>query len=163
MHNRIKKLRKKLGLTQKEFGERIGVKSNTIGTYEIGRNQPIDAVISLICREFNVREAWLRTGEGEMFVRRSPEDELADAVERLITGESAEFKRRLITALAGLSEEHWILLEAKLREIVGEKTAAAEQDEDVDRDVENYRRRRVLEKNQAAGSSPSSEGGAETA
>lgn len=67
MHERIKKLRKTLDLTQKEFGERIGVKPNTIATYEIGRNAPIDAVISLICREFGVSEEWLRTGEGEMF------------------------------------------------------------------------------------------------
>lgn len=68
MHERIKKLRKALDLTQKEFGERIGVKPNTIATYEIGRNAPIDAVISLICREFSVSEEWLRTGAGEMFV-----------------------------------------------------------------------------------------------
>ena len=64
---RIKQLRKSLDLTQKEFGDRIGVKPNTIGTYEIGRNAPIDAVISLICREFGVSEEWLRTGDGEMF------------------------------------------------------------------------------------------------
>ena len=79
MNDRIKKLRKTLGLTQREFGERTGIKPNTVATYEIGRNQPIDAVISLICREFNVNETWLRTGEGEMFVEK-PEtrlDELA--------------------------------------------------------------------------------------
>lgn len=67
MGERIKELRKYLKLTQKEFGERIGIKPNTVATYEIGRNAPIDAVVSLICREFNVSEAWLRTGEGEMF------------------------------------------------------------------------------------------------
>lgn len=163
MHNRIKTLRKELGLTQKEFGERIGVKSNTIGTYEIGRNKPIDAVVSLICREFNVREAWLRTGEGEMFVHRSPEDELTAAVERLLTGESAEFKRRLVTALSTLSEEHWLMLETKCREIAGLDATPEASDDDVEKDVENYRQRRLLEKNQEAGSSPSSEGGAETA
>ncbi len=68
MNERIKKLRKALDLTQQEFGDRIGIKRNTLANYEIGRNEPIDAVISLICREFNVSEAWLRTGEGEMFV-----------------------------------------------------------------------------------------------
>lgn len=119
MEERIKKLRKALGLTQKEFGERIGVKPNTIGTYEIGRNKPIDAVIALICREFNVNETWLRTGEGEMFVQQSKEDELAAAVERLLTGETADFKRRLIRVLAGLDEKYWVLLEEKLKEIVG--------------------------------------------
>ena len=67
MEERIKKLRKALDLTQQEFADRIGIKRNTIANYESGRNEPIDSVISLICREFNVNEKWLRTGEGEMF------------------------------------------------------------------------------------------------
>lgn len=67
MKDRIKKLRKDLDLTQREFGERIGIKGNTIANYELGRNEPIDAVISLICREFNVNEEWIRDGTGEMF------------------------------------------------------------------------------------------------
>lgn len=67
MKDRIKKLRKSLDMTQQEFADRIGVKRNTIGQYEIGRNEPIDTVINLICREFGVNEEWLRTGNGEMF------------------------------------------------------------------------------------------------
>lgn len=67
MNERIKKLRKHLDLTQQEFADRIGVKRNTIANYEIGRNVPIDSVLSLIVREFHVSEAWLRSGEGEMF------------------------------------------------------------------------------------------------
>lgn len=67
MNERIKKLRKVLDLTQQEFGERLGIKRNTIATYESGRNEPIDAVVSLICKEFNVNEEWLRDGTGEMF------------------------------------------------------------------------------------------------
>lgn len=68
MNQRIKLLRKSLDLTQREFGDRIGVKGNTIANYELGRNEPIDAVISLICREFNVSEEWLRDGTGDMFI-----------------------------------------------------------------------------------------------
>lgn len=68
MNERIRKLRRTLDLTQREFAERIGIKQNTIATYEIGRSEPIDAVISLICREFHVSETWLRTGDGDMFV-----------------------------------------------------------------------------------------------
>ena len=67
MNERLKKLRKVLDLTQQEFGERLGIKRNTIATYESGRNEPIDAVVSLICKEFNVNEEWLRDGSGEMF------------------------------------------------------------------------------------------------
>lgn len=64
---RIRKLRKTLDLTQQKFGDRIGIKGNTVAQYELGRNEPVDAVFSLICREFDVREEWLRNGEGEMF------------------------------------------------------------------------------------------------
>jgi len=70
---RIRKLRKTLDLTQQKFGERIGIKGNTVAQYELGRNEPVDAVFSLICREFDVREEWLRTGEGEMF-KAEPSD-----------------------------------------------------------------------------------------
>lgn len=70
---RIRKLRKTLDLTQQKFGERIGIKGNTVAQYELGRNEPVDAVFSLICREFDVREEWLRTGEGEMF-KAKPSD-----------------------------------------------------------------------------------------
>jgi transcriptional regulator with XRE-family HTH domain len=73
--DRIKRLRKYLDLTQKEFGERIGIKGNTVAQYELGRNEPIDAVLSLICREYNVNESWLRSGEGEMF-KAAPSDVL---------------------------------------------------------------------------------------
>lgn len=82
MHERLKRLRKTLGITQQEFADKIGIKRNTIATYESGRNEPIDAVISLICREFNVNEKWLRNGEGEMFLDLS-EDEFVKAAASL--------------------------------------------------------------------------------
>lgn len=75
MNERIKRLRKALGFTQQEFAERIGVKRNTIAQYEIGRNKPIDSIINLICREYNVSPEWLQTGEGEMF-QPAPQNEL---------------------------------------------------------------------------------------
>lgn len=67
MKERIKKLRRMLDLTQQEFGDRVGIKRNTVANYETGRNEPVDSVVSLICREFNVNEEWLRNGTGEMF------------------------------------------------------------------------------------------------
>lgn len=66
MNERLKKLRKFLDLTQQEFADKIKVKRNTVATYEMGRSEPSDAAVSLICKEFNVNEKWLRTGEGEM-------------------------------------------------------------------------------------------------
>lgn len=66
MNERIKKVRKALDLTQREFAERIGMKQNSIALIEKGRNTS-DQTVFAICREFNVNEEWLRTGTGEMF------------------------------------------------------------------------------------------------
>ena len=93
MNERIKKLRKALDLTQQEFADRIGVKRNTIATYEIGRNTPLDAVITSICKTYNVSETWLRTGEGEMFVQQSADDELAQVFAAIAASDDELIKR----------------------------------------------------------------------
>lgn len=111
MHERLKKLRKTLDLTQQEFADKIGIKRNTFATYESGRNEPIDAVISLICREFNVSEEWLRTGKGEMFIQLSRNEEIAEFVGQLMSDEDDSFKKRLISGLAALDENGWKVLE----------------------------------------------------
>lgn len=111
MEERIKELRKVLGLTQQKFADSLGVKRNTIAQYESGRNAPIDAVLSLICREFGVNEQWLRTGEGEMFVEMSRDEEIAAFMGELLSEESDDFKHRLIGALSRLDENGWEVLE----------------------------------------------------
>ena len=79
MQERVKALRKRLGLTQAVFGERIGVKANTITGYESGTRAPSDAIISAICREFGVRREWLAHGDGEMLVPPAPSPWTASA------------------------------------------------------------------------------------
>lgn len=125
MNERLKKLRKALDLTQQEFGDRIGIKRNTLANYEIGRNEPIDAVVNLICREFSVSETWLRTGEGEMFMERTRDDELAAFMDELLAEESADFRRRLVTALSRLKPEQWEALEAVALELSKDPAAPA--------------------------------------
>lgn len=78
-NTRIKKLRKALDLTQQAFADRLGIRQNTVAKYETGRGEPTRAVIALICREFHVSEAWLRTGEGEMFLP-APRDALDELI-----------------------------------------------------------------------------------
>lgn len=75
MKGRIRAIRNTLGLNQTEFGEKVGVKGNTIGNYETGLRNPSDAVIFSICREFSISEDWIRNGTGEMFVQLPVEDE----------------------------------------------------------------------------------------
>lgn len=75
--SRTKELRKALGLTQQEFADRLGIKRATVSKYDIDATDPSDAVISLICREFNVREAWLRDGTGEMLEQLTEDEDRA--------------------------------------------------------------------------------------
>ena len=87
MKDRIKKLRKELNLTQNQFGEKIGVKGNTITNYETGLRTPTDTVINNICKTFNVNEHWLRDGTGEMFLEqtRNEQTDTFDGVIRILT------------------------------------------------------------------------------
>lgn len=119
MNERIKKIRKALGLTQHEFAERLNIGRGTLANYEVGRNEPIDAVISLICREFDVNEHWLRTGEGEMFIQKSPGDEISAFVGDILRGEP-DFRQRFITVLARMTPDEWKLLERKVLELAEE-------------------------------------------
>ncbi len=75
--SRIKELRNSLDLTQQKFADRLGIQRGIIGKYEVDVSDPSDAAISLICREFNVREAWLRDGEGEMFEQLTEDEDRA--------------------------------------------------------------------------------------
>lgn len=121
MHKRIKALRKALDLTQQEFANRIGSKRNTIAKYETEANTPSAAVISLICREFNVNEDWLRNGTGgneNMFLPEKREDEIARTVKSLLNGENDAFKRRFINMLSRLSASDWERLEKEARSLL---------------------------------------------
>lgn len=121
MNERIKNLRKTLGFTQQEFAERIGVKRNTIAQYEIGRNEPIDSVVNLICKEYNVNEDWLRNGTGEMFIQQTKDEQIAAFVGDLLKDEEDSFKRRLISALAGLDDDGWDFLDQFLDSVQKKK------------------------------------------
>lgn len=83
MQNRIKTLRKKLNLTQEEFGKRLGMKKNSISQIENGINSLTEQLLVSICREFNVSEEWLRTGDGDMFADVPVEDEYFKAATQI--------------------------------------------------------------------------------
>lgn len=93
MNERIRDLRNALNLTQQEIADKLGTSRGNIAGYETGRRSPSDAVVSLICREFNVNEEWLRSGQGDMFIKKLPVDEVSDYVEDLLeySGEGNRF------------------------------------------------------------------------
>lgn len=81
MNLRIRKVRKMLDLTQKEFAERLGIKQNSIALIESGKRNTSNQVVLSICREFNVDEKWLRTGIGNMFNTKI-EDDISEIVDK---------------------------------------------------------------------------------
>lgn len=119
MNTRIKELRKALGLTQAEFGARIGMNNTTVAGWESGRRDVSDAVILSICREFSVSEAWLRYGTGEMFVSRSKNEEIAMLVNDIMSDQDDSFRKRFIAALADLGPEEWQAIEDFAWKLVG--------------------------------------------
>lgn len=108
MNERIKELRKALKLTQQEFADRLNIKRGAIANYEVGRNEPIDAVISLICKEFNVNEEWLRDGTGEMF--RTEEENNIIAKATMLLGEKDPLFEAFIDTYSKLTPKNRELL-----------------------------------------------------
>lgn len=84
MKDRIKKIRKKESLTQQKFADRLGLKRQTIATYETGRSEPMDNIIVSICREFNINEDWIRYGKGPMY--KEIEDKLSSYLGEIAIG-----------------------------------------------------------------------------
>ena len=106
LKDRIKMLRKELNLTQQKFADTLGMKQNTIASYEIGRVTPSDPTIVHICKEWNVNETWLRTGEGKMFIEIPEEDIYSRAA-------ASVFKEEDATAIEGLKLYYSLTPEAK--------------------------------------------------
>lgn len=121
MKDRIKKVRKNFGLTQSDFGARVGVKGNTIGNYETDLRKPSDAVIFSICREFNINEEWLRTGKGEMFISQTRDEKIANFAGQIMNEEDESFKKQLIEVLSELTIEEWEILEKMALKLAGIK------------------------------------------
>lgn len=121
MQERIKELRTALSLTQQEFADKIGVKRGAIANYEVGRNEPTDSVITLICLKFHVNEEWLRTGNGEIFETLDRDQEISEFIGKVMHEEDDSFQKRFIAALSGLTAEDWKALEHIADEIAKRK------------------------------------------
>lgn len=123
MNERLKELRNKLNLTQEEFGKKIGSARNTIANYETGNRNPSNAIITSICREFNVNEAWLRTGEGgedNMFTKVSEDDRYSINLGKLGITEN-EFVKNGVNFLAETDPEKLKIIEEFMKAWLGIK------------------------------------------
>ena len=103
--------------TQEEFAKELGITRNTVATYEVGKSNPSDGAIALICNVFSISETWLRTGQGEPYIERTRDKRIEDFFKDVELGTDA-FKTAFVNGLAKLTTEEWKTLEAICRKLV---------------------------------------------
>ena len=105
IHERLKLLRKTIGRSQVEFAHILHRTQTAISEYESGKKNLTDRTIADICREFNVNEQWLRTGEGPMFKQQDNLDNMLTADVAKLVRSSDEFTKKLIHNYLSLPQE----------------------------------------------------------
>ena len=120
MKDRFKELRKELNVTQQEFADKLKISRNFVAQIEMGSKVPSDRTIDDVCREFNVNEEWLRTGNGDMFVPGIKDKQISAMLADVMKSGEDSFRHRLVSALARLDDEGWDNLE-KLIDLISNK------------------------------------------
>ena len=122
INDRVAFLIKNQGLTQAKFADSLHLTQSHVSGLCSGAKNLSDRTISDICRVFSVSEAWLRDGVGEMYVRRSANEELAILVNDLMSDADESFRKRFVTALLELPPEFWPDFEVFLKKLQKEST-----------------------------------------
>lgn len=112
---RIKEVRKSLGLTLEKFGNKLGVGKTAISKIEKGENNLTEQMTKSICREFSVDYIWLTTGEGEMFVET--DDDFIERIDRIMAGED-EARKNLFKFMLELSDEDIAALDRLMKKAI---------------------------------------------
>lgn len=120
---RIKEIRDHYNLTQQQFANELGLKRNTIATYETTDKEPSNNVIIAICRIWNISEDWLRYGNGKMLMDMDKEGEIMAFIGKTFADDKPSFTKEFIHVLSKLSVEEWELLEKIANLIVEEKNS----------------------------------------
>lgn len=100
---RVKEIRKALGLTLEKFGEKLGVGKTAISNIENGNRNLTEQMTKSICREFSVDYIWLTTGQGEMFVES--DDDFIEKIDRIMAGEDGARKNLFKSLLSASNED----------------------------------------------------------
>lgn len=89
---RIRELRRSLGLKQAEFADQIGVKEATVTSWETGNRNPSDTVLVTICNVFDINKEWLINEKGPMRKALGPDEELDLILQKVLAGEDPTIK-----------------------------------------------------------------------
>lgn len=117
INERIAFLISDLGISKTKFAERLNISPSFVTRICAGDKIPSDRTSSDICREFNVSLAWLEDGEGEMYVQRSANEELALLVTDIMSDADDSFRKRFISLLMALPPEKWAAIESFVEEL----------------------------------------------
>ena len=112
---RVKEIRKTLGLTLEKFGERIGVTRGSMSNIENGNRNLTEQMTKSICREFSVDYMWLTTGEGEMFI--DTDDDFIERIDRIMAGED-EARKNLFKFMLELSDDDIAALDRLMKKAI---------------------------------------------
>lgn len=146
--DRLKQIRKTLGLTLEKFGANLGLKKNSLSQIENGKNDLTEANARAICREYHVNYQWLTTGDGEMF--QNSDDDVMEAIERIMSGEN-EFHKNLFRVFARLDDSELATLEKIIEELYSNDSSLVKKN--IDKEVAAYRADLELEERQASSAS----------
>ena len=112
MSERIAQCIKDSGLTKTAFANRINISQPHISKITLGESTPSDRTIADICREFNISEEWLRTGEGPMRIELTRSQQIAAFVGDVLSSSKPDFRSTLISVLSQLDEKEWEAIES---------------------------------------------------
>ena len=129
INTRIAEVIRSSGLTKTAFAEKVKVSQQHISRLAKD-GTPSDRTIVDICREFGVSEHWLRTGEGEMFLRLSREEEITKFAMSVIRDPDSEFQRQILGTMARLDAAQWKLMEQMLDGLIRERTAPPDKEKE---------------------------------
>lgn len=114
-NERVKEVRKTLGLTLEKFGERIGVTRGSMSNIENGNRNLTEQMTKSICREFSVDYIWLTTGDGEMFIDN--DDDFIERIDRIMAGED-EARKNLFKFMLELSDDDIAALDRLMKKAI---------------------------------------------
>ncbi len=120
MADRISKVIRDKEKTKTAFSDRINVSQAFVSQMCSGLKVPSDRTIADICREYDVNEEWLRTGQGDPYIQLSRDEELAQFFGNVMKGEDPDFRRRLLSVMSRLTTDEWALLERMAWKLVDE-------------------------------------------
>lgn len=90
--NRLKFLRKELGLSQKEFANELLLNKSSISLFEQNKRNVSKRTLNYICASFGIRKEWLELGSGSMYIEETTESKFREIKKLLSKQDTARLK-----------------------------------------------------------------------